>query len=675
MRLGFVTAILPERSFEQIVEFASKSGYSCIEVMCWPKGKADRRYAGVTHLDPSSLDAARIQSVHSLCTQYGITISGLGYYPNPLSPDRGEAELAAAHLTAVIDSAADLGVGVVNSFVGRDPSLSIDACWPRLLDVWRPLVRHAEQRGVKIGIENCPMLFGPDEWPGGKNLATSPVIWRRLFHDIPSPNFGLNFDPSHFVWQQMDYIAPLYEFRDRIFHIHAKDARLDRAALEAQGVLSYPKLWHTPKIPGMGDVRWGAFIGGARGNRLRRRGRRGSGRQGVRRLARKTRGIARLEPKILAAIHCQMSVYNSLDASRRPGGGSGDNGGAEAPELSVLIPVFNELKNVEPLHAELTDALQGAGLSYELIFVDDGSTDGTSERLELLQNKDPGHVRAAFLRRNCGQTAALSAALDLARGEILVPMDGDLQNDPADIPRLIAKLEEGFDVVSGWRKDRKDDFVTRKIPSRLANKLVARLSGVALHDFGCTLKAYRRSVLEGVRLYGEMHRFIPIFASWQGGKVVEMVVNHRPRTAGKTKYGLGRTFNVVLDLILIRFFQKYAQRPMHLFGRIGLLSILFSTLSFLAMLYFKYMFRPSKSFVETPLPTLTVMFFLGGAVSILMGILAEMIMRTYYESQAKTTYLLREVRQEGNRGQARAVTTIAGDPTLVNREGSRGLIS
>ncbi len=317
-------------------------------------------------------------------------------------------------------------------------------------------------------------------------------------------------------------------------------------------------------------------------------------------------------------------------------------------DLSVLVPIFNEVGNVEPLHAELDAVLRPSGWSYELIFIDDGSTDGSRAKLTAIQEADPEHVRVAFLRRNCGQTAALSAGLDLARGQILVPMDGDCQNDPADIPRLLKKLEEGCDVVSGWRKHRQDKWLTRKVPSQAANWLVARLSGVGLHDFGCTLKAYRRSVLEGVKLYGEMHRFIPIFATWQGGKVVELEVNHRPRTSGRTKYGLGRTFNVVLDLVLIRFFQKYSQRPIHLFGRIGLWSFLLSFLTFAMMLYFKYLFEPSKSFVQTPLPMLSVMFFLAGVQSILMGLLSEMVMRTYYESQHKTTYLLGEVRQATN---------------------------
>ncbi|MFO0951595.1 MAG: glycosyltransferase family 2 protein [Isosphaeraceae bacterium] len=321
-----------------------------------------------------------------------------------------------------------------------------------------------------------------------------------------------------------------------------------------------------------------------------------------------------------------------------------------ATDLSVLVPIYNEVDNIVPLHQELDAVLGGSGLTYELIFVDDGSTDGSVAKLEEIRSKDPGHVRVALLRRNCGQTAALSAALDLSRGTVLIPMDGDRQNDPADIPRLLSRLNEGFDVVSGWRKNRHDTLLTRKIPSRVANHLVARISGVALHDFGCTMKAYRRRVLEGVRLYGEMHRFIPIFASWQGAKVTELVVNHRPRTAGRTKYGLGRTFNVVLDLLLIRFYQRYAQRPIHLFGRVGLWSIFLSLATFGAMLYFKFFHKiltgePNKSFIETPLPVLTVVLFGLGVQSILLGVLAEMVMRTYYESQSKATYLLGEVRQ------------------------------
>jgi sugar phosphate isomerase/epimerase len=261
MKLGFVSAILPEYTFEQVLSFARDTGFSSVEVMCWPPGKSERRYAGVSHINVTDLSAAAIDSVSGLLAKYQVSISGLGYYPNPLVADRAEAEVYIAHLRAVIDAAAALGIGVVNGFIGRDPALSVEANWPRFLEVWRPLIAHAERKGIKIGIENCPMLFTSDEWPGGKNLATTPAIWRKMFQDIPSPNFGLNLDPSHLIWQQIDYVAPIAEFKDRIFHVHAKDARIDRASLNQHGVLSYPKLWHTPKIPGLGDIRWGPFFG------------------------------------------------------------------------------------------------------------------------------------------------------------------------------------------------------------------------------------------------------------------------------------------------------------------------------------------------------------------------------------------------------------------------------
>jgi sugar phosphate isomerase/epimerase len=261
MRLGFVSAILPDYTLEQVLGFAHQAGFSSVELMCWPPGKSERRYAGVTHIDVTNLSLDAIEKVQDLLAIHRVGISGLGYYPNPLSADRAEAEVVLTHLRKVIDAAAALGVGLVNTFVGRSPALSVDANWPRFLEVWRPMIAYAEGKGVKIGIENCPMLFSSDEWPGGKNLATTPAIWRRMFHDIPSPNFGLNLDPSHLIWQQVSYIDPITEFRDRIFHVHAKDARIDRAALDEHGVLSYPKLWHTPKIPGLGEVRWGAFFG------------------------------------------------------------------------------------------------------------------------------------------------------------------------------------------------------------------------------------------------------------------------------------------------------------------------------------------------------------------------------------------------------------------------------
>jgi len=229
--------------------------------MCWPVGKAERRYAGVTHIDAARMDNGEVQRVHELLARYGIAISGLGYYPNPLAPNEVESKTAVDQIHRVIDAAAALGVGVVNSFVGREPASTVEAQWPRFLQTWRPIVEHAEKCNVRIGIENCPMSFGPDEWPGGKNLATSPAIWRRMYEDIPSKSWGLNFDPSHFVLQMMDYCAVLDEFKDRPVHVHAKDVRIDRAKLNQHGVFAFPKLWHSPKLPGMGDVNWGAFLG------------------------------------------------------------------------------------------------------------------------------------------------------------------------------------------------------------------------------------------------------------------------------------------------------------------------------------------------------------------------------------------------------------------------------
>jgi sugar phosphate isomerase/epimerase len=261
MKLGFVSAIFPEWSLEQVCTFALAEGFRCVELMCWPPGKAERRYAGVTHLDVTDFGREQIDKVKDLLDRKGMTVSALGYYPNVLSADADESERCLAHLYKVIDASAALGVNTVTTFVGRDPKLSVDENWHRFLEVWRTLIKHAEDRGVRVGIENCPMLFTSDEWPGGKNLATTPDIWHRMFDAIPSPNFGLNYDPSHMIWQQMDYLSPIDEFKDRLIHIHAKDARIDRAALDRHGVLGYPKLWHTPKIPGLGDVHWGRFFG------------------------------------------------------------------------------------------------------------------------------------------------------------------------------------------------------------------------------------------------------------------------------------------------------------------------------------------------------------------------------------------------------------------------------
>ncbi|MCB9383436.1 MAG: sugar phosphate isomerase/epimerase [Bryobacterales bacterium] len=256
MLLGFVSAILPDLSLEDVLDFAAAEGYDCVEVMCWPPGKAERRYAGVTHLDVTALD---VDHVKGLIAKTGVEISALGYYPNALAPDPAEAAVAVEHIRKVIDAAAKLGVGM-NTFIGRDWTKSVDDNWPRFLETWRPIIAHADEKGVKVGIENCPMLFSADEWPGGKNLASSPAIWRRMFADIPSPNFGLNYDPSHLAWMQMDPVEPLWEFGERIHHAHAKDVRVDRRKLDDVGVLAFPLAYHTPKLPGMGDVDWGRYF-------------------------------------------------------------------------------------------------------------------------------------------------------------------------------------------------------------------------------------------------------------------------------------------------------------------------------------------------------------------------------------------------------------------------------
>jgi sugar phosphate isomerase/epimerase len=243
MKLGFVTAILPDLSLEEVARFAGEQGFDCIEVMCWPKGKAERRYAGVTHIDVTNFSSDDAERVRETMAPAGVSISGLGYYPNPLVADRDEAQVYIDHIRRVIQAASLLGLDGVNTFVGRDPARSV-----------------AEERGVRVGIENCPMLFTRDEWPGGKNLAISPAVWRRMFEEIPSEHFGLNYDPSHLVWQQMDEVAPIREFGSRIFHVHAKDVRVHRERLDQVGILAYPLEYHTPKLPGLGDVDWSGFF-------------------------------------------------------------------------------------------------------------------------------------------------------------------------------------------------------------------------------------------------------------------------------------------------------------------------------------------------------------------------------------------------------------------------------
>ena len=260
MQLGFVTAILPDLPFEEVVRYAAAEGFSCIEVMCWPVGKAERRYAGVTHIDVTTLDKTKAAGINALCEKHGVTISALGYYPNPLVKDEAEASVYLAHLRQVISAARLLGVNQANTFIGREHTFSVADNWKLFDERWPAIIRHADECGVRVGIENCPMLFSDDEWPGGKNLAISPAIWREMFARIPSPNFGLNYDPSHPVWMMMDEIRPIYDFADRIFHVHAKDVRVYRDRLNEVGILANPLEFHQPKLPGLGNVRWGDFF-------------------------------------------------------------------------------------------------------------------------------------------------------------------------------------------------------------------------------------------------------------------------------------------------------------------------------------------------------------------------------------------------------------------------------
>jgi sugar phosphate isomerase/epimerase len=260
MKLGFVSAILPELSLRDLARFARETGYDCIELMCWPVSRAERRYAGVTHVDVTGFTQMQADEVNGVLADCGVCASALGYYPNPLSPRAEEQAAAVEHLRKVIKAAALMKLGRANTFIGRDWTQSIDANWPRFLEVWKPLVAFAEEQEVRIGIENCPMLFTQDEWPGGKNLAVSPKIWRRMFAEIGSAHLGLNYDPSHMVWQRMCYLKPLREFRDRLVHVHAKDVRIDQERLDDVGILAHPLEYHVPKLPGLGDVDWGKFF-------------------------------------------------------------------------------------------------------------------------------------------------------------------------------------------------------------------------------------------------------------------------------------------------------------------------------------------------------------------------------------------------------------------------------
>ena len=310
------------------------------------------------------------------------------------------------------------------------------------------------------------------------------------------------------------------------------------------------------------------------------------------------------------------------------------------PNLSLVVPVYNEEKNIPLLIEAIHKTLAPLPYSWEVVLVDDGSEDGSLQVLTQLAEKSPDCLRVVSFRRNFGQTAAIAAGLDYARGEIIVLLDADMQNDPADIPMLLEKLEQGYDLVSGWRKRRQDPYFTRTLPSNLANILISRVTGVPLHDYGCTLKAYRREVLEGFRLYGEMHRFIPVFANSVGAKITEVQVNHQPRKFGKTKYGLERTVKVILDLITVKFLVSYSSKPIYLFGGAGLALIFGGG----AMLFYLGIRRllTSISVLGSPLFQLAVMLFILGFQSVLMGLIAELLVRTYYESQRKPTYRIRK---------------------------------
>ncbi len=311
------------------------------------------------------------------------------------------------------------------------------------------------------------------------------------------------------------------------------------------------------------------------------------------------------------------------------------------PVVSIVVPVLNEQDNIGTLYEQIKQSLADK-YDYEMIFVDDGSTDDSFTILSRLQSDDR-RVRVIRFRKNFGQTAALSAGFDYAQGETVVALDADLQNDPADIPKMIAKLDEGFDVVSGWRKKRHDSVITRLLPSMIANWLIARITGVKLHDFGCTLKAYRREIIAETRLYGEMHRFIPALASWSGARICEMVVNHRPRTVGTGKYGLGRTFKVILDLITVKFLGSFSTKPIYIFGGLGVLCGGVAVVCGGVVLYQKFISVQQLAMNRNPLLVLTAMLVTAAIQFILMGLLAELLVRTYHESQNRPTYVIKEV--------------------------------
>jgi len=309
------------------------------------------------------------------------------------------------------------------------------------------------------------------------------------------------------------------------------------------------------------------------------------------------------------------------------------------PELSLFLPVLDEEENLRPMHAKIALALDALGKTAEVIYVDDGSTDRSLEILKEIASEDD-RVRVISLRRNYGQTAAMSAGIDAAKGGILIPMDADLQNDPADIARLLEKLDQGYDVVSGWRKNRQDKLISRKIPSQVANRIISWIGGVHLHDYGCSLKAYRRDVIQDVKLYGEMHRFIPIYASWAGARVAEIPVDHHARTMGKSKYGISRTIKVIFDLMTIKFMASYQTKPIYVFGTFGMIAFFLAAIAGVWAIVLKIF--QGISFILTPLPVITVVMLAISVQFFLMGLLAELLVRTYHESQDKSIYAVRE---------------------------------
>lgn len=325
------------------------------------------------------------------------------------------------------------------------------------------------------------------------------------------------------------------------------------------------------------------------------------------------------------------SVTNDIDVQS----------GGEPLTVSVIIPVYNEAGSLPLLHQALRNALDNNPKPWEVVYVDDGSKDESVEILAKLARDDPAHTCVVELRRNFGQTAATAAGIDHAQGDIIVLMDADLQNDPADIPMMLEYIDQGYDVVSGWRKKRQDTFITRTLPSRVANGLISWVTGVHLHDYGCTLKAYRREVITGFRLYGEMHRFIPAYAGWVGAKIIEVPVTHHPRKYGKTKYGLERTLKVILDLFTVKFLSSYANKPIYLFGGAGFVLFIISFFSLVYIIIRKLAF--DESLVRSPLLLMSTMLFILGFQSILMGLIAELLVRTYHESQSKPTYTVRRV--------------------------------